>query len=356
MRKPRRKLLHLPHAIPRRLLPRNLPRRRDRLRPSHLRRVLLLDLLHHLLKYSRIIRYRSSSVGESYRPVAVYCAICRKIHGFAGATRPIITASHPVFSTIAAASSGVRTSPFPITGIDTASFTAAIHSHRACPVYPSSRVRACSATAFNPQSSAIRANSTQTIFASFHPIRNFTVNGIETAPRTALKISPINGRSRSNPDPPIASHHPLRRTPQIQIHHIEPGILANPRRVRHRLRIRPKQLRRDRMLILVVRQIPLPLRLPHPAESPSAEVNSVIISPHPDCWFVVKVSTLGTTSLTTTHRICTSIFDRKHARILDKPPKNRIRHPGHRSQHRSRFHPHRPNLKRSRHPSRHRLA
>ena len=37
---------------------------------------------------------------------AVYCAIWRKIHGFEGAARPIITASQPVASTMAAASSG----------------------------------------------------------------------------------------------------------------------------------------------------------------------------------------------------------------------------------------------------------
>ena len=44
-------------------------------------------------------------------------AIWRKIHGFDEAARPIITASQPVSRTMRTASSGVRMSPLPITGI-----------------------------------------------------------------------------------------------------------------------------------------------------------------------------------------------------------------------------------------------
>ena len=73
---------------------------------------------------------------------ALYCSIWRKIQGFDGAMRPIMTASQPVCVTMAQASSGLRMSPLPITGILTASFTAAIHSQRAVPLYPISRVRA----------------------------------------------------------------------------------------------------------------------------------------------------------------------------------------------------------------------
>ena len=53
---------------------------------------------------------------------------------YAGAIRPIMTASHPVCATIAHASSGERMSPLPITGILMACFTDAIHSQRAFPL------------------------------------------------------------------------------------------------------------------------------------------------------------------------------------------------------------------------------
>ena len=82
------------------------------------------------------------STGRAMAPVptwfaviaSLYCSIWRKIHGLDGAMRPIITASQPVWVTMAQASSGERMSPLPITGIFTASFTAAIHSHRALPL------------------------------------------------------------------------------------------------------------------------------------------------------------------------------------------------------------------------------
>ena len=48
--------------------------------------------------------------------------------------RPIMTASQPVCAIMAQASSGVRMSPLPMTGILTACFTAAIHSQRAVPL------------------------------------------------------------------------------------------------------------------------------------------------------------------------------------------------------------------------------
>jgi len=56
----------------------------------------------------------------------LYCSICLKIQGFAGAILPIMTASHPVWAIMAQASSGERISPLPITGIFTACFTDAI--------------------------------------------------------------------------------------------------------------------------------------------------------------------------------------------------------------------------------------
>jgi hypothetical protein len=48
-------------------------------------------------------------------------------------------------------------SPFPSTGIErTAAFSAAIASQRASPAYICAAVRACSATAAHPSSSAMR--------------------------------------------------------------------------------------------------------------------------------------------------------------------------------------------------------
>jgi len=99
--------------------------------------------------------------------------------GFDAAVRPIITPSQPVSATMAMASSGVRMSPLPTTGIFTASFyrgnpfpacIAAVSLFRAC--------GACSATPFRPQSAAILARGTQTMFfvvpakTEFHGKRN----------------------------------------------------------------------------------------------------------------------------------------------------------------------------------------
>jgi len=81
------------------------------------------------------IRFRRLIVAAG----AVYCAIWRKIHGLEAAVRPIITASQPVCVTMAQASSGVRMSPLPMTGILTACFTAAIHPSERCPLYPARR-------------------------------------------------------------------------------------------------------------------------------------------------------------------------------------------------------------------------
>ena len=157
-------------------------------------------------------------------------------------------------------------SPLPITGIATACFTLAIHSQRAWPLYPCSRVRACRATAFSPSASAIRASSTQTMSASFQPRRNFTVKGIVTALRTARKISPMRGRSRSRPEPPLRAHHPLGRAAQIQVHQVEAGLLHNPRRLGQRLGIGAEELRADGVLVVVEGQIALALGLPHPRQ------------------------------------------------------------------------------------------
>ena len=50
------------------------------------------------------------------------------------AARPIMTPSQPVWSIMAFAFSGLSTSPLPMTGIFTASFTCAMMSQSACPL------------------------------------------------------------------------------------------------------------------------------------------------------------------------------------------------------------------------------
>ncbi len=66
-------------------------------------------------------------------PVSRYALISLKIHGFPRLALPTITASHPVSSNILAAANASVTSPFPITGMLTASFTCRIMSQSAIP-------------------------------------------------------------------------------------------------------------------------------------------------------------------------------------------------------------------------------
>ena len=86
-------------------------------------------------------------------------AVCWKIQGLRVAARPIITPSQPVVESIATASSGVRTSPLPITGIASASLSRAIGSQRALPRKPWRAVRPCIATASAPSPWQIRPSS-----------------------------------------------------------------------------------------------------------------------------------------------------------------------------------------------------
>ena len=98
-------------------------------------------------------------------------------------------------------------------------------------------------------------------------MRNFTVKGIVTALRTARKISPMRGRSRSRPEPPLRADDPLGRAAQIQIHKVKAGLLDNPRRLGQRLRIGPEELRADGVLVVVEGQIAPALGLPHPGQA-----------------------------------------------------------------------------------------
>ncbi len=57
-------------------------------------------------------------------------------HGLPIAARPTMTASQPVSSSIRRASSGVSTSPLPVTGMVTTSLTRRITDQSALPVKP----------------------------------------------------------------------------------------------------------------------------------------------------------------------------------------------------------------------------
>ena len=67
------------------------------------------------------------------RPVSRYSVIRLKIQGFPLAPLATITPSQPVSASIRLAASGESTSPFPITGMETASFTWRMISQSAFP-------------------------------------------------------------------------------------------------------------------------------------------------------------------------------------------------------------------------------
>ena len=79
------------------------------------------------------------------------------------------------------ASSGSTISPLPITGTDTASFTALIYDQSACPLYICSLVRPCTAIAATPVDSMRLAKSTTLMESLSQPMRIFTVTGTSTA-------------------------------------------------------------------------------------------------------------------------------------------------------------------------------
>ena len=54
----------------------------------------------------------------------------------------------------------------------------------------------------------------------------------------------------------VAANHFLHRAAKVDIDRVKALRLANPRRLGHDLRVRPKQLRRDRMLVRLKGQVP----------------------------------------------------------------------------------------------------
>ncbi len=112
-------------------------------------------------------------------------------------------ASQRVCSRMRAASSPVHTSPFPTTGTVSASFTAAISSQSAVPLYIWVRVRAWRVSARAPASWQRSAISTGLRCCSLQPLRILTVVGMAMAADTARMMDCTRSRSRRQPEPPL---------------------------------------------------------------------------------------------------------------------------------------------------------
>ena len=117
-----------------------------------------------------------------------------------------MTASQPVVSSIFAAAAGESTSPLPMTGMETASFTCRMISQSAGGAYISSRVRPWTVTAEAPASSQIFAISTALTEFLSQPLRIFTVTGTGTARTTAETIARQSRGlfMRAEPEPLLA--------------------------------------------------------------------------------------------------------------------------------------------------------
>jgi len=76
--------------------------------------------------------------------------------------------------------------------------------------------------------------------------------GLVTAARTARKMRSMAGRSRNRPEPPLQPTTRFGRAAEVQVDEIEAGVLDDARGVCEGGRIRPEQLRRYRVLVVVV--------------------------------------------------------------------------------------------------------
>ena len=79
------------------------------------------------------------------------------------------------------------------------------------------------------------------------------------AARTASKILPIAGKSRSRPEPPLHLTTFFRRTSEVEIDQVEAEILDDTSGVCHHFGIAAKELSRDGMLVLIKVEIALGL-------------------------------------------------------------------------------------------------
>jgi hypothetical protein len=98
-------------------------------------------------------------------------------------------------------------------------------------------------------------------------MRNLTVKGIVTALRTALKISPILGRSRSRPEPPLQPTTRLAGQPRLRSTVSKPVSSHDARGVGERLGVGAEELRADGVLVVVEGEVALALGLAHAGEA-----------------------------------------------------------------------------------------
>src|SRR3989475_8283311 len=126
--------------------------------------------------------------------------------GAPSAPRPIMTGAQPVALVMAHASSAVRPSPLPTTGIATASTTRAMISQGATPLNCCERVRGWTMIASTPSPSAIRAISTAFTVRSSQPPRILIVRSTPIAFRRVRKTTAAPSGSRISAAPwPLAT-------------------------------------------------------------------------------------------------------------------------------------------------------
>ena len=173
--------------------------------------------------------------------------------------RPIMTASQPVCATMAAASSGERTSPLPITGIFTASFSAAIHSQlrlSAVTLLAGASVqRDCSESTFLRHLGELDVDDflVAPSGAELHRERNLH--------RSAYRLEDVlmSGRSRSRPEPPLHFTTFFAGQPRFRSTRSKPRSSTTRAASASDCGIAAKQLRRDRVLVAVEREVLLGL-------------------------------------------------------------------------------------------------
>ena len=88
-----------------------------------------------------------------------------------------------------------------------------------------------------------------------------------TALRTVRKISPMRGRSRSSPEPPLQPTTRLAGQPRFRSTVSNPVSSNDARRLGERLGIGSEQLRSDGVLVVVESQVAAALGFAHPREA-----------------------------------------------------------------------------------------
>ena len=143
----------------------------------------------------------------------------------------------------------------------------------------------------------------------------------------------------------VAAHNPFRRASQVQIHNVEARIFHNARRLRQCLWIGAEQLRRDRMLVFVVGQVPLALRFAHARQ---AVRRCKFRHDQPAAGLLIAHAGFNASRKNPPPRFLIRLPIMEHTRVADESAEHRIRHAGHGRQHRRRRNRNRPDLQRRR--------